>query len=148
MRKLFILGLFSFSIHSYSLTAQDVGEIYQQLVDKGDIQNAPTINITSSDSVTAGYRSFDNSIMVTKGSVSIMNRNEMAFVLLHELGHFTMQTGGTWDSEMDADQWASIKGRKMGFNMCKGVKILKIFQQDTEHPAGAMRYNTVKCKLK
>ncbi len=144
IRGLFIFILFSFSIQIYSINVDDLESIYKKVLIKAGVdRDIPKLKVSLSNIITANYNYIGNYITITTAMLSTSTKAEVEFVLLHEIYHYLSGTGGTWDSEMDADMYAK---KLMGKKGCKGAKIIEVFVQDNEHPSGIMRYKTLNCR--
>lgn len=145
MNRLIGVGLFFIHLYSYSMSFEEAQRVYHKVCKVNGFKNYPKIYLSPSNLVTAGLAKTNSYIIVTQGMLDTVTKDEMAWVLLHELYHFKSNTGGTWKSEMEADRWAADNLAKSGYDKCKGVKLSVIFPADEQHPPGAYRYNQLKC---
>lgn len=148
MKKLFfLLCLVSFSANSAILTCSDARNVFNKLINKGGYKVRPYFACIKSTEHDANYDFSTNTIVITTARLGyLMNKDELAITIGHELGHYSLQTGNSKQSESDADQFGVNLSNKAGYNSCKGAELLNYFLEDEEHAAGPERYKRVKCK--
>jgi predicted Zn-dependent protease len=148
MKKILVLllsGVCGTSL-AYSPTPAEIGSVYKKILKANGLKSYPPLyyqmnNVPNAAYATQGYIKFNSGM----GAV-VRNKDELAWVLSHELGHFVLKTGGTPKTEMDADKVGATLSRRAGFNSCNGVKLLRRFVGDPQHAPGEVRYNSVRCR--
>jgi len=149
MRKfiLAILLLLSFQV-SAQVSREDMIEVYSTLIITNNLKNAPHLTIINSEDDNA--YSYLNQIGITTGMLKALNnREELARVLGHELGHYYLHhNGSTPTHEFQADAQASRYMKKAHYKVCKGAKYLarRNSEGGMTHPSDADRYKALGCR--
>lgn len=81
-----------------------------------------------------------NAILVTRPLLLSMNRDEMAFVIGHELAHHAKAK-----SETAADIYGAALAKAAGFDYCRGARVLLRFRGGGKHPPGKVRLAAIGC---
>lgn len=152
MRKTIAALLVLFVTTGYTANMKVVDEVYKNLTNANGFNWHPDMEYSDDKEVNAYYDSdWGGGIHFQEGMIRfVRNKNEIAWVIGHEWAHSRLHSGGTWQSEMDADRWGMTYMKKAGYNACSGIKVLLRFEDsgDAAHPPSAQRYNALKgvCK--
>jgi predicted Zn-dependent protease len=137
------------------ITDAEAQEIYGKVVRaSGQSNTMPQMAIDESTQVNAYTTS--SGIVVFRGLLNRVNKDELALVLAHEaahflLGHVFLTYTPTKDQirveEMQADKYGAFLALRAGYDVCEGRKFFKDFSrlygdnQDQDHPDFAFRYD-------
>ena len=148
MFKIIITLLLSFAIStSYAMTGGSAYSIYKQIIQANGMKKYPTLVIVKSK-VNNAY-SGGGKIVVFSGLLrAVANSDELALVLGHELGHYTL--GHMMSSpahEYAADKLGAQYMSRAGYNICRGAYYhAKRHNKDSAtHPASYKRYKALGC---
>lgn len=72
----------------------------------------------------------DGSLFVTRGLLSVMDDEELAAAVAHELGHLALE--GDEDSEQQADQWGTALLARVGLPSTAMLRMLRKLQAHTD----------------
>lgn len=130
-----------------STSVADAKEVYEHLIAANHITFAPPLYIIKDNSVNAFSSS--NKIGINTGMLRYTrNRDELARVLGHELGHKALHhEESNVPNEYAADRMAAIYMRGAGYDVCKGAALLKRRGSNggSNHPADIDRYRAFHC---
>lgn len=144
MRYLLLLVI---SCNSYAMSFGQAQVIYQKLVAANGISIYPGLYLDPDSAPNAS--SSPMRIDVTAGMLRfVRNADELALVLGHELGHYTLHhTGSTPSREFAADRLGAQYEDRAGYNHCRGVQVLYRFHDkaDSTHPDSDDRYSRLRC---
>ncbi len=118
---------FLFGLMFYAASTQTVVSVYHHLATRNHLQ-PPRIVVQYSPSNNAYYDEENNVITVYTGLLNFVgnNRDQLAFVLAHELSHFMHHhRHSTQQVEFIADGGAIVLMSRAGYNKCQGIKYLK-----------------------
>lgn len=143
-----VLFLMAFNVSA--LTIKDAKEVYSKLIVKNHLIHTPRLTIWPISDVNAYCDNESNTIAITPGMLKfVKNRDELAIVLGHELGHCILHhSTSTPNNEYIADRMGYLLAQHANYNVCVGVNVFKEFNDpggDT-HPPSINRYNLLKCK--
>lgn len=148
MRRYSFLLVFFWTIQSHSVTVKEVGDTYRHIIFINGYKNPPALLYNKLDNtMNAAYIPAINSIIWNKGATKfVKNKEEVAWILGHELGHWENKNGSTWKTEMAADKSGVAISKRAGYNGCKGAKLLVRFgkESDKYHPSGVNRWKSLK----
>jgi predicted Zn-dependent protease len=150
IKLLKILVIMLFCVNAYALTFNDAEEVYKQLVIKNHVMPLPKLAYWPNDQVNAFCDSDAQTIVLTRGILKfVQNKDQLAMVIGHELGHCILHHPiSTPRNEYIADRMGYWLSQAAGYNVCKGVEVLKNLNDPASatHPASINRYNVLKCK--
>lgn len=140
---IFIIGLLLIlnSMHSEARTIEEAQMIYQKIL-KANKMQGPSLHMYKSEDINAHYGW--GGIFINVGMLRYArNQSEIALVIGHELAHYTLKH---WRSnpanEFAADKLGSYYMSNSGYNVCKGAKLFKRFDDKASktHPSARERY--------
>lgn len=142
-----ILLLLMVSGSCYSMTFNQAQVVYDTLVARNGFTVHPRLVFDPSKEVNASCSVMR--ITVNAGMLKfVRNSNELAMILGHELGHFSLHhQGSTPSNEYAADSLGAKYAAKGGYNRCSGADVYRRFHDgpsDT-HPDSASRYKRLQC---
>lgn len=93
-------------------------------------------------------------VIINQGMLDFLeNKDQLAIILAHELGHMARGDQNRWlgsyQQEYHADQYGANLAVKAGYNRCKGVqwfkKSMRLWGDDTSrsHPMDSLRYGRI-----
>ena len=124
--------------------------IYYKIVKANKFWIYPKIRFTPSNKVNAYANA--TGIYINRGMLRFArNNHELAIVIGHELAHYRGADRGfnySHSREFRADYYGKLYARKAGFNVCRGVYIIKRLNTSAtpSHPSSKLRFNRLKCK--
>lgn len=135
-----------------AVTFADVKIVYRTLC-RVEKKCLPLYVITDTK-IGANASSSTQGVMITTDMMKdLKNRNQLAVVLAHELGHIhngdVTNSWHTYSMEYKADKYGAYLAQKAGFNRCNGIKWLvddmKKYGDDTsiDHPKDSLRLNRI-----
>lgn len=131
------------------LTFKDAQEIYGRLVGANGVENPPLLVLWPDKKIKA-FNAYGKVIAVSQGLLNFVNnKDELAFVLAHELGHnYVVKLTRFEYIETSADKIGTEMIDKAGYNVCKGTYNLKRLNDkgDKMHPPSDERFEKVRCK--
>lgn len=140
------LLLLSGSVYS-AVSFNKATYIYYHLVAANHIKGAPALVLDPDMDVNAASNS--GITIITLGMlIYAKNDDEIARVLGHELGHFTLHHQmSSVPNEYAADAMAMRFMVKAGYNKCLGAQLLKRRNATggTDHPDDILRYRRFNC---
>lgn len=145
MRKLILaISLCVISAMSFATSKQDAVEIYDNILKANNIKIHPSLEFSSSSEINAYQSGY--TITLNQGILNATNKNELALVIGHELGHFMLHhLRSNHSNEYAADAAGAYYASKAGYSMCKGKELFKKFKKggsDT-HPDPVNRYKRI-----
>ena len=151
MRKLlFIFLVILFVQHSHAkMSINDVKQTYIKLTKINQIDPPPTLFIDVDEDENAYSNCSKYIVIINTGMLDkLRNRDELARVLGHELGHFMSQCNSGPKYEYLSDAYAKIFLERAGYNTCKAAKYLKRRNAPgvDSHPADIDRVHALGCK--
>ncbi len=145
----YLLGSLLF-LGSYAVPAMTFSQaqvIYERLAQANHIVPYPGLYLVKDSSPNASAGAF--SILINTGMLTFArNADELALVLGHELGHYSLgHTVSTPSNEFAADALGAKYEDRAGYNHCRGVNLLFRFHDkaDATHPDSTERYNRLRC---
>lgn len=151
MNKILLGLLLVYSVFCHSkVTMNEVRQVYRKLCVKEGY--CPKLYIVKN--VTVNAYSTLNGIIIYTGMLNFLsNKEELALVLGHELGHVHNKDNSsiwhTYNMEYHADQYGANLMIKAGFNRCKGVKYFTRTMQhygdytSVDHPMDSLRLGRI-----
>jgi Zn-dependent protease with chaperone function len=132
---------------SSAATFKDAQGVYNHLIKANGFHLAPKLGLEMNPYPNA--RASFARITITSGMLKFVhNKDELALILGHELGHFTrIDLSSTPSHEFAADKLGAVYADVAGYNHCTGVAVLKRFNDRASktHPDSDERYNRLKC---
>ena len=125
-------------------TWKETTQVYSQLIRANNLYKPPSLyrvedlygNRFNAASDLANYR-----IIITNELIKKLNKEEIAYTLAHELGHFYLtHKVSTFANEYEADRLSIIYTKKAGYDGCKGIKWLHKSKGDDGHPSFKLRF--------
>lgn len=145
--KYLIALLLATNVALGATTTLDAKEVYSRLVTVNHITNAPPLYVSPTNIANAWSNPYG--ITITAGMLKFANnKDELARLLGHELGHFTLHHHtSSIANEYAADRMAAIYMTPSGYNVCRGALLLKRRGSDggNDHPADILRYRAFHC---
>jgi len=120
--------LLMFSGFASATTKADAIQIYNKIVKASGMTRYPQLKFSSDKEINASATSY--AITINQGMLNATNRNELALVIGHELGHYKLRhRTSTPSNEYSADALGWNYGVKAGYNMCSARSLFKKFKQ-------------------
>ena len=146
----FLLGvvLFLVSVSGPAQSSnQDIYRIANQILKANHLSPLKKLLIINSTEYNAMYVGNNTVVIYTGLLKNIPNKEQLAFVIAHEIGHRDRHdTRSTYKSELAADKLGFKYIQKAGFNMCKGAEFLRNLSGDANtHPDGKIRFAASGC---
>lgn len=146
MRIFSAMFLFVFSISVNSMSFSEAQAIYNKIA---IINNIPAPILVLRDNVEVNADETDTRIAVNSGMLLfVKNQSEIALVLGHELGHFTLHHEySSIAHEYAADYKGAIYMSNAGFKRCLGAQMFKRMYQgpSDDHPMAKDRITHLGC---
>lgn len=137
----------SLSFNSVAMSFNDAKQIYSKLVYSNHVSRPIPLKLDPSKFPNAwtNWRK----ITVTRGLLrNVANRDELALIIAHELGHATHRPySNHWKEEYYADTRGAYYMQKAGYNKAIACKIFLRWNDpaDPTHPSGKNRYTHLHC---
>ncbi len=127
-----------------SVSLNKVKQVYTQLLKYNSEIKGPSLLKLDLPEINAFNYKSGQLIVITKKMMNwIRNKDELALILGHELGH------NKWHTEARADEYGAKYSIKAGFNYCRGALIFKRslmkYGDYPIHPTGASRWASMRC---
>lgn len=147
MHRSLIIFLFLFSVISNAATFQQAQAVYNKIIIDNGL-HGPILVLNSSNEVNADET--DQRISINRGMLRFVhNSSELALVLGHELGHFTLHhQSSTVAHEYAADHQGAIYASHAGYSVCLGAQVFKRFppvSPNSDHPDNYDRIKHLGC---
>lgn len=144
--QLLVLVIITFFVaKAFSYTIQDAKTIYREILIGNHMEWAPNLSERFDDDVNA-QNSWGGVSINTAMLKFVKNKEELAMVLAHELGHWLEEDDlDQWTSEYEADRIGADLIRNIGYNVCVAKKILLRLHGGGSHPPTISRYQAIKC---
>lgn len=123
------------------LTNASPQSVYNKLVKANGVKRIPLVIAAKgpgncSLACTNGQR-----ILITQTLLNVVrNEDELAGVIGHEMAH------QIHNSELRADVLGLKYAQRAGYSYCRAAQLLKLYEADSEHPSGSVRYKNTGCK--
>ncbi len=146
MRKIIIGLLVLCSGAGYTAVSfQEAKAIFKQLEQKAGVFNVPLV-LKHTDEVNA--ETDGNQVIINSGLLLFVdNKEELALVLGHELGHIKAHGVGGKQAEYNADAYGASLIASGGYSACKGREFFRKMakyhgnESSSSHPKNLDRYN-------
>lgn len=123
MNKFIIICFMFFSFNACSLTNNDLIKIYKTIVKANNLKEVKDISVDFFNQDLNAWVDPEFKLTVTRGSVKKLDKDELAFVIGHELAHnqFDDMHNNLFGkyNEDRADFYGRLFAEKAGFNRCK-----------------------------
>lgn len=141
-----ILSAICFSSYA-SVSPSEAMQVYKNIIKKNGLTNYPE-KVVFLKRVGANAATTGRVLVITTGLLKMVNKDELAWTLGHELGHkhqFILSSSKS--QELGSDEYGMVYSKKAGYDACKGAKIhLKLNDEASEtRPSSRERYNRIKC---
>lgn len=150
-RYLLIALLFITATCNAHVSQQQVVQTYKSLIKVLKLKRYPNLILLKTNAIIAGTNGRD--LRISTGMLSILqNEDELAGVLAHELSHVIrgdISKSPSKTRELRADELGFQITHNMGYNVCKGIRVMKRMQRDFGdkddqfHPNWSVRYNNI-----
>lgn len=135
--------------------ALHVNQIYRKVVIANHLKNVPNLRVVPSNTQNAYFDKSNNEIVVFTGLLRGANDSQIAFILGHELGHFSRNDHGgytydkkrNWGMEEGADEYGYKYSQNAGYSPCEIAKIMHGWGGDDTHPDGDSRLKHIGCVI-
>lgn len=138
-----------------ALTVQEVRTVYKRLCRVNGA--CPKLYIVKNDEYLNAEASCDGVYMYTGMMNFLENKDQLAVILGHELGHVhnrDCRWFHTYTKEYHADQYGANLMTRAKFNRCRGVKyfnkFMRVYGDSTSltHPMDSLRLNRINYRCK
>lgn len=149
MKKIILSAvLSSFVLPSFAMSFNQAAGIYEHILNSNGLHPAPGLVYSNDPSVNASSGGFR--ITLNQGMLSYVggNKDQMALVLGHEIGHYKLgHRMSTPKNEYASDKYGARLMHNAGYNVCRGATLFKrLGGGDTKtHPAGYKRAKALGC---
>lgn len=142
--KYLLLLLLSFNVSAMSI--ENARDVYYKIGRANGISLPQLVLVYSTDvnASTDGRKVYINSAMLS----FVNNEAEIAMVLGHELAHYRLRhRRSTPGNEYAADRLGASYMHNAGYNICRGARVIKRFNNEDSdtHPASRKRYRRLGC---
>jgi hypothetical protein len=133
----FLLGLI-LSINAFAVSESELRVIYKNILTSNNLKELK-LHVVNDPRVYAESDYFN--IYMNNEEIKLWSKDQAAFILGHELGHSRMRQGAPHDIEYSADKYGCIYLQNAGYNVHKGISIMKTWPEiiSETHPLPSER---------